>query len=415
MEKKGILVTTVHGTFARRAKWVMDNSVFSSRLVEKFGADCIVEPFHWSGRNSFKDRIRHADSLYQHLITQKARYPEKEQVLIGHSHGGSVIAYCLKKHPELIDDIKGTAFLATPIIVAKERKQWASIVRVIKYSLYVLINFLIMVLLWDMQNYGAAAGLVTLIGTILAIHYMFFPKSFLVKEKTRTAVNDKIKSVNLGKIKGRNFLFIGHPEDEVARLFRFLDFFTKALAAIPSRLVRRVEKWIQEDWVDGIKGTGAYGGHPPLHRCALPFIAFFVSLSAGPILDYGPDASSSWSSSFSGPMPFFDLDNLDGGAVLILSMLGLGALVVLYMIVTLMLVIAMFIPVVLSYFLYGELNPNYTFGIELSLSEGAGMKYKNDNIKWDLEENKKLAHSVVYEDSNSIEAVIDWLDSIGNP
>lgn len=53
-----IAVTLVHGTFARKARWVSPKSNFRRLLRDSLTDRTVdIEAFHWSGRNSPKSRL----------------------------------------------------------------------------------------------------------------------------------------------------------------------------------------------------------------------------------------------------------------------------------------------------------------------------------------------------------------------
>lgn len=406
MDSSGISVTTVHGTFAKNATWVADSSSFSKALRARFGTNVVVEPFRWSGKNKLMDRIAYADELNQHLKDQRCRHPGKQQFLIGHSHGGSVISYCFKKYPNWAKEIKGTVFLATPIFIARERVHWESLIRVVKFSIYLAVHFVVMLLLWDVSNFSAKyAGVSVITGTFITIHYVFYTKSFRVKEHTKISVKEKVDAINIGKIVGRNFLFIGHPKDEVKRLFVFLDGFTQLLGKLSKKLVPSIEKVLERDWQD------RNGKHPPGHRYALPIVTLLLAISIGPIFYYGDSVSPVWPSYSHGIASLIDdLDSLAGFVTIF--MLCFAALFIGFVLIAMLMLTLVFILIILSYALYGEFDPSYAFGIELSLSSDAGRKYQSDNIKWGEYTKQGRAHSLVYEDSSSVKVIVNWIDSI---
>ena len=81
------VITLVHGTFARRARWIRPGSKIFLHLRR---AGYEVEAFQWSGRNSFRARSRAADQLRLRLEENASRRPGLRQIVIAHSHGGNV-------------------------------------------------------------------------------------------------------------------------------------------------------------------------------------------------------------------------------------------------------------------------------------------------------------------------------------
>jgi hypothetical protein len=84
------VVTLVHGTFARRAKWVQSSSLIYRELTKNLPAPVVITAFGWSGRNSASARERAAEELAAQLRQRLSEYPSAQHVLIGHSHGGNV-------------------------------------------------------------------------------------------------------------------------------------------------------------------------------------------------------------------------------------------------------------------------------------------------------------------------------------
>lgn len=91
------VIVTVHGTFATGPeageKWWQKESAFSRQLLSHFKSrneKIAFEPFIWDGRNSECSRRKAGEALAKHLSHDK-----RPTVLIGHSHGGSVIDHAL--------------------------------------------------------------------------------------------------------------------------------------------------------------------------------------------------------------------------------------------------------------------------------------------------------------------------------
>src|SRR5262245_38521570 len=112
----------VHGTFAKSAHWPMlqDSIAETSRSA---GDEPLFEQLSWTGRNRTGARQTAASEIFA-LVQRIQRTSANEKIfLIGHSHGGSAIAYFLKEHPEVAKTITGCAFLSTPFVAIRPRKQ----------------------------------------------------------------------------------------------------------------------------------------------------------------------------------------------------------------------------------------------------------------------------------------------------
>ena len=117
-----LVVTTVHGTYAKHATWVESKSKLGQALTQRFGACVKVIPFPWSGRNNPAARAKAKDDLRAHLrdLQGQQQYKEASHYIIAHSHGGNVALYALLDEA-LRDTIAGVACLATPFILSRPR------------------------------------------------------------------------------------------------------------------------------------------------------------------------------------------------------------------------------------------------------------------------------------------------------
>ncbi|MBI1391722.1 MAG: hypothetical protein GC152_03170 [Alphaproteobacteria bacterium] len=94
-------IITVHGTNASDdsdvgEQWWQRGSQFQERLAELIETDdgaLEVDPFHWSGKNSEKERREAGNELRRKLIA--AEREGAPYAVIGHSHGGSVLNHSL--------------------------------------------------------------------------------------------------------------------------------------------------------------------------------------------------------------------------------------------------------------------------------------------------------------------------------
>lgn len=125
MEDPQIVVTLVHGTFARDAEWTDAESPLSMEIVSRFGQDVTIRKFQWSGRNRFRDRYEASLKLSEDILTNNREDPHCKQVVIGHSHGGNIISYLTRESAQMLD---GAICLATPFIMHNrtEEDEWFS-------------------------------------------------------------------------------------------------------------------------------------------------------------------------------------------------------------------------------------------------------------------------------------------------
>jgi len=111
-----VVVTLVHGTFARGAEWTQLDSKFSIDLLHNLRCRAVVTRFDWSGRNNLWDRAKAAEELSDFVDALRAIYPDAKQYVVAHSHGGNVALYAARR-----TRIDGIACLATPFLHAIHR------------------------------------------------------------------------------------------------------------------------------------------------------------------------------------------------------------------------------------------------------------------------------------------------------
>src|SRR5688572_22392534 len=85
-----VVVTLVHGTFARRADWTLPSSRLSRSILDTVHGPVRFEQFLWSGWNAVTSRRRGVERLTLHLAASLARWPNAKHFVIGHSHGGNI-------------------------------------------------------------------------------------------------------------------------------------------------------------------------------------------------------------------------------------------------------------------------------------------------------------------------------------
>jgi pimeloyl-ACP methyl ester carboxylesterase len=116
-----LVVTLVHGTWARNAAWLREDSLLCRAILAAFPDQVLrFVPFRWSGHNSVSARFRGAQTLAAKLGAMRREWPEARHVLIGHSHGGFVALSALRG-ATLDERICGVACLSTPFLMARVR------------------------------------------------------------------------------------------------------------------------------------------------------------------------------------------------------------------------------------------------------------------------------------------------------
>ena len=141
--RQEIVVTLVHGTilFARwpfvfrllrriraalsrgdtKPQWYQRGSPFAIALRDSLGEDCRdIQPFEWSGGNTVWDRLSAAISLRRHIAAIADEHRDAIQILVGHSHGGSVCQEALRDS-DTPKRVKAFVSLATPYVHVRQR------------------------------------------------------------------------------------------------------------------------------------------------------------------------------------------------------------------------------------------------------------------------------------------------------
>ena len=88
-----VIVTCVHGTWARGARWPQLEAAIAGALGHR--TSLTFRYFEWSGRNSVSARTRAAADLRMSLLQQISGSPEARLLLVGHSHGANVVLHAL--------------------------------------------------------------------------------------------------------------------------------------------------------------------------------------------------------------------------------------------------------------------------------------------------------------------------------
>jgi len=116
-----IIITLVHGTWARHTRWVQDDSRLCQQLRTRFGDRLHLTRFPWSGWNQASARLSAAKRLRVHLQKLILDHPEAEHFIIAHSHGGNVAMYALQGDT-LEAKISGLVCFSTPFLHVYSRE-----------------------------------------------------------------------------------------------------------------------------------------------------------------------------------------------------------------------------------------------------------------------------------------------------
>ena len=119
MTEQPIKVTLVHGTFARKAKWIREGSPMTNALD---AAGIGHQEFVWSGGNSHRARIKAAEELSGRLRCEREHEPGVRQAVVAHSHGGNVAIHAVWRLLQVRDGSIPVVALATPFLFANRKK-----------------------------------------------------------------------------------------------------------------------------------------------------------------------------------------------------------------------------------------------------------------------------------------------------
>jgi hypothetical protein len=127
-----IVVTLIHGTWARNAPWTrpaardvgpsqeQEAPTLRQAIEDAFPGGVEFRTFDWSGRNSLGARQDEARRLRNQLLANPTSDPGVRHFLVAHSHGGNIALYALRD-PDVRNRIAGVATLATPFLIAGRR------------------------------------------------------------------------------------------------------------------------------------------------------------------------------------------------------------------------------------------------------------------------------------------------------
>jgi len=120
VSSRRVVVSLVHGTWARNANWVKPGSSFRAALaaeLQRVNVNVAFRVLKWSGGNSMRARRAAAQSLALMVRNECDGAPE---FIIGHSHGGTV-AMRACNDAETTRRISGVACLSTPVYHLRQR------------------------------------------------------------------------------------------------------------------------------------------------------------------------------------------------------------------------------------------------------------------------------------------------------
>ena len=115
-----IVLTLIHGTWARHAPWTLPGSPLRKALADRLGDRITFETLEWSGANTHRARREAAQKLRAQLKDSIADHPLARHFLVAHSHGGNVALYAMAD-ATLRQHVDGIACLNSPFLCALKR------------------------------------------------------------------------------------------------------------------------------------------------------------------------------------------------------------------------------------------------------------------------------------------------------
>jgi pimeloyl-ACP methyl ester carboxylesterase len=249
----------VHGTFAKKANWPLLQDGLSETATS-LNEQAYFEQVPWSGSNHTWAREQAARDILKVVESAKVNRPQEKIFLIGHSHGGSAIAYFLKAHASATANILGAAFLSTPFVAIRSRLNGAR--QLTTFGLF-LCAFSILGIVTPLS----AAGFQTLaLLTIAVITVTYFAFGLFASMKTDEVIADAIGRQTTD-IPSGNYLFLRCSGDEAAAALSASQFIVWASV----KFARLTDVYLKPLYVFPMPLVFTFG----------PFLALLISVSFG--------------------------------------------------------------------------------------------------------------------------------------
>lgn len=256
----------VHGTFARNAAWTRDGSRFRTALAGHFADNATplsFERLEWSGWNTRRSRLKAATELSQLVSQIKKDKPNDEIILIGHSHGGSILAYFSKVYPAMAEKISGYVFLSTPFVAVRLRDNiWDTLNCLIFFMLFLLVDYSMSFFFeaWNNDKRltpSALSGLNTLLLIFLWLHVISANLALKLSEPLQKRLAAHIGQSQTADFRAPRTLIVQMVGDEVTVAFSF----ARAFEIVANRLAmasQKIANWLRHYSNRQFAKTGRY-------------------------------------------------------------------------------------------------------------------------------------------------------------
>jgi hypothetical protein len=265
--ERSFAITLIHGTGAKGADWTQpEKSKLCAALRAEFGGAVQFERFDWEPPNKHEARYHASKQLLEKhgKDAPGGGVDAMPRFLIGHSHGGTVMAYALRDDPEFAKSLCGVAFLSTPFIQVRERldTRWLlmvapSVAAVTVFMIFAAIGTLGVALARDAlpkSDYGTAIVLAVMLAAA-AISYGAFrvARALLSPREGRlpgfldSAVQKSLAQMDLRRLAeiglNRRTLIVRTNADEASSALAMAHMLSRVIGEIPARLARAPTKW----------------------------------------------------------------------------------------------------------------------------------------------------------------------------
>lgn len=242
-----ITVISVHGTFAKDSAWPALRKGLAGDL-RKSGRKVRFSEVNWSGRNTYSGRMEAAAKIDENVRATIASYPDEDIVLLGHSHGGSAIAYFVKNYPATLAKVRGAVFLSTPFVALRPRSNFLEVIPLVLalplLIAWILVNpFIANATGIGLQWMSAISGMAILSAVGLLMWSL---------EKSGASILRECRKRETAKLPPGNYLFMRFTGDEAAAMLSTIQFSAWTTTNI-LRFFHSVASWIyQRDLAIGL-------------------------------------------------------------------------------------------------------------------------------------------------------------------
>jgi hypothetical protein len=302
-----IVVTLVHGTillarwpllfrFLRRVgaavsggdakpRWHHRDSPFAIALRDALGEDgkvVDIRSFDWTGGNTVWDRLSAAGTLRQHIARIAQAHPQAAQVIVGHSHGGSVCLAALGD-PETRQQVTAFVSLATPYVHVWQRPDSQDVETALRILGFLVFTAVMLATMWWLEpRVGEAWNAVVF--TLLLFAVIALGANVWNRHRVRIeAVREWARTMNVDQTGGPARLIVVSDGDEALlalKIAEALNAMSRGLWRAAYRIVELVERvWVALRWRAWVLYAGV----------AAAFLVFFLKYDAtspwGPVDD----------------------------------------------------------------------------------------------------------------------------------